>query len=79
MVRNHVRSSSCIFVSRGQWWSTAFVYGASSTATAVAGAQDAEVLGTAAWTVTWPTGQQDIAMSAGATRLCVPASSFQQY
>ena len=73
-----VRSSSFICVSGGRW-STASVYGASSTAPAVAGAQDAEVLGTAAWTVSCPTGQQDIARSVGATRSCMPASSFQQY
>ena len=42
-------------VSRYQW-STAFVYGASSTALAVASARDAEVLGIAAMIVICPTG-----------------------
>ena len=64
-IRSDVRSSSCICVS-GRRWSTASVYGASSTA-AVTGAQAAEVLGTAAWTVSCPIGQQNIARSAGAT------------
>ena len=64
-IRSDVRSSSCICVS-GRRWSTASVCGASSTA-AVTGAQAAEVLGTAAWTVSCPIGQQNIARSAGAT------------
>ena len=74
--RSDVRSSSCICVSGGRW-STASVYGASSTAPAVASVQDAEVLGTAARTVSCPTGKQDIARSAGAPSSCMPASSFR--
>ena len=77
-IRSDVRSSSCICVVSGGRWSTkGSVYGASSTAPAVAGAQDAEVLGTAAMTVSCPTGQQDIARSAGAPNSCMPASSFR--
>ena len=64
-IRSDIRLRSCICVSGGRW-STASVYGASSTA-AVTGAQAAEVLGTAAWTVSCPIGQQNIARSAGAT------------
>ena len=64
-IRSDVRSSSCICVS-GRQWPTASVCGASSTA-AVTGAQAAEVLGTAAWTVSCPIGQHNIARSAGAT------------
>ena len=75
-IRSDVRSSSCICVSGGRW-STASVYGASSTVPAVTGARDAEVLGTAAVTVSCPTGQQDIARSAGAPSSCMPASSFR--
>ena len=74
-MRSDVRSSSCICVS-GRQWSTASVCGASSTA-AVTGAQAAEVLGTAAWTVSCPIGQQNIARSDGATSSCRPASSFR--
>ena len=57
--------------------SMASVYGASSTAPSVSSAQDAEVVGTAAGTVSWPTCRQDISRSAVAPMSSVLACRFR--